>query len=325
VRRLVLVVSITGVVAIAGSASALTTPGRTQIRQGPITALALDHSSIAFVVGRTKTDCEHVELWNPDLRGTWRFSRPGPCTNVGSTGMGITSVSVAGNRVAWIAYNGGNFRDWLLMTATTTQKAPRQLRFVTRDVDAPGAPPIVLGPGSTVGIPYAVGSNLVLLKPSGARAFSWNAPARIEALTAGTGPTGAAVVALLATGEVDVLAADGSTLETYSYPAGAVTSVALGPAGALLQVGSAVEIRRGPSTTRSVAVPASAQMLDFAERRILYSVSGSVHALQIGTGVDSLLVRGSEERPVLAALDPHGFAWARGSRVNWDCAVCITF
>jgi len=325
VRRLVLVGVIAGVVCVAGSASALTTPGRTQVRHGPITALSLDHSSIAFVVGRTKADCEHVELWNPDLRGIWRFSRPGPCTNVGSTGMGITSVSVTGNRVAWIAYNGGNFRDWLLLTATTTQNAPRQLRFVTRDVEAPGPPPIVLGPGSSAGIPYAVGSTLVLLRPNGARAFAWNAPARIAAVSAGSGPGGAAVIALLATGEVDVLAADGSLLETYSYPAGAVASIALAPTGALLQVGSTVEIRRGPASIRSVDLPDSAQMLDFAERRILYSVSGSIHALHIGTGVDSMLVKGSGAHPVLAALDPHGFAWARGSRVNWDCAVCITF
>jgi len=325
VRRLVLWGAITGTIAMVGSAGALTTPGRSQVRQGPITALALDRSSIAFVVGRTAADCEHVELWNPASKGTWRFGEPGPCTNVGSTGMGITTVSVSANRVAWIAYNGGNFRDWLLMTATTTLKTPRQLRWVPRDVEAPGPPPIVLGPGSAAGIPYAVGSSLVLLRPNGARAFSWPAPARILSVAAGDGPAGATVVALLATGEVDVLAADGSVLDTYGYPAGAVSVIALAPVGALLQVGSSVEIRRGPRALRKVALPASAGLLDFGERRILYSLGGSVHALHVGTGVDSLLVRGSTARPVLAALDPYGLAWATGGRVNWDCAVCIDF
>ena len=122
-----------------------------------------------------------------------------------------------------------------------------------------------------------------------------------------------------------MLAADGSLLESYSYPAEAVEAIALAPTGALLQVGSSVEIRRGSTSIRSVDLPDSARMLDFAERRILYSVGGSIHTLHIGTGVDSTLVKGSATPPVLAALDPHGFAWARGSRVNWDCAVCITF
>jgi hypothetical protein len=325
VRKVVFGVAVALGVATVGSAWAVTKPGRTQIRQGPITALALDHSSIAFVVGRTKTHCEHVELWNPDLKGTWRFGPRGPCTNVGSTGMGITSVSVATNRVAWITYNGGNFRDWLLLTATATQKRPRQLRLVSRDVEAPGPPPIVLGAGSSAGIPYAVGSTLVLLRPDGARAFAWTAPAPVVSLTSGPGPGDATVVAVLSTGEVDVLAADGSMLDTYSYPAGAVTSVALAPAGALLQAGSIVEIRRDAVYKRLVELPATAQLLAFAERRILYALGGSVRTLHIGTGADSLLVRGSSARPVLARLDPHGFAWARGSRVSWDCGACITF
>jgi len=38
---------------------------------------------------------------------------------------------------------GGNFRDWQLMTATTTQKTPKQLRFVEQDVDLPS--PFVIG------------------------------------------------------------------------------------------------------------------------------------------------------------------------------------
>ena len=324
-RALVVGAVVAAVVAAAGSAWALTPPGRTFGRAGPITALALDHASIAFVVGRTPADCEHVELWNPDSKGTWRFRKPGPCTNVGSTGMGITTVSVSGDRVAWIAFNGGNFRDWLLMTATTTLKTPRQLQFVERDVMAPGPPPIVLGPGSSAGIPYAVGSRLVLLRPNGSRAFAWDAPAQVAALAAGAGPRGAVVVALLATGEVDLLAGDGSVADTYAYPVGAVSSVALAPAGALLQVGSGVEIRHGTAPPKTIAVPAGATMLDFAERRILYSLAGSVHALHIGTGTDSLLVKGTPEHPVLASLDTHGFAWASGSHVSWDCAFCIRF
>jgi hypothetical protein len=133
------------------AAAAGNPPGRTQTRAGPITDLALTHASIAFVVGRTARDCDHVELWNPDSKGTWRFGRPRPCGEETSTGSGIWDVAVASGRALWLEYTGGNIREWSLKTATTSRKSPRLLRFVARDVDA--RPPFVLGPGALDGTP----------------------------------------------------------------------------------------------------------------------------------------------------------------------------
>jgi hypothetical protein len=116
----------------AGGAVALKTPGRTARRAGRVRLVALNHEWFAFEVDRSKNDCDHVELWNTDTKGLWRLGKPRPCTNLGSTGAGISALGVSGNRALWVRYNGGNTRDWQLMTATT-QKTPKQLRLVSQD------------------------------------------------------------------------------------------------------------------------------------------------------------------------------------------------
>src|SRR5262249_47460504 len=130
-RRLVLL-AVTGLLTTATGAWALQTPGRTQVRSAPITAIALTHASIAFAVGATKTDCDHVELWNPDTHGTFRFGRKPPCGDLPLL-YGIGPIGVSSSRVVWVSFAGGNRTDWQLWTATTTRKTPRRLAFVERD------------------------------------------------------------------------------------------------------------------------------------------------------------------------------------------------
>src|SRR5262249_57988157 len=84
-------------------ASALQRPGRTLVRPAPITALALTHSLIAYAVGRTKRDCDHVELWNTDTRGTWRFGPNRPCGDLPLV-SGIGPIGVASSRVVWVSF-----------------------------------------------------------------------------------------------------------------------------------------------------------------------------------------------------------------------------
>ena len=185
--RSMLVMAVAIALVTAGSALALQSPGRTIVRNGAVRLVALNQASFAFMVARSKTDCDHVELWNTDTRGVWRFGKPGPCTNLGSTGTGISSVGVSGNRALWIRYTGGNFRDWQLMTATTTQKTPKQLRFVEQDVDLPS--PFQIGDSTRgLGIPYAAGKEVVLLGANGVAVFKATDSAKIVRVTAGRGP-----------------------------------------------------------------------------------------------------------------------------------------
>ena len=307
----------------ASTASALQSPGRTLARKGDVRLVALNSFALAFAVAATKQDCDHVELWNTATRGIWRFGRAKPCENVGSTGSGIAAVGVSQNRVVWLRYTGGNLRDWQLMTATTTRRTPRQIRFVEQDVELPS--PIVVGDSTGgMGIPYAVKNQVVLLGANGAPVRTWTSPSPVIAVTAGRR---AAWSDRRRTPHVrrGRPAEDGSTRETVAFEPGAVKAIALAPAGLVVQLSGAVEIRKGARTV-TVALPAGALMTDFAEGRILYvSKRGDVHALRVTDKQDTLLLRRSVGGPVAASYDTRGLAWARGKTVNFACGGCIAY
>src|SRR5256886_4108952 len=319
-RRALLPLALAGLLAAATGAWALQTPGRTQTRTGPITALGLTHSSIAFAVGRTNADCDHVELWNPDTRGTWRFGRKRPCGDLPLL-YGIGPIGVASNRVVWVSFAGGNLTDWQLWTATTTRKTPRRLAFVGRATMA--APAMAVGEGLSNAIPYAVETQITLLGDSGAPVFRTHASSEVRQITAGTGPYGWRVAAVLATGKVTVLDGAGPVVETYPFPPGALRWIRLAPAGVLVQLpGAKVEILRG-AATRTVQLRSNAIVLDYAEGHILYRVAQTFWLRRVAGGTDTELLQGSRRHPITPALDTHGLAWAQGSSVHWVCAVCI--
>src|SRR5699024_10715215 len=101
----------------AGMDRAVTSPG-------PVRALARSGFYVAFLSGPYPGHCgPHVELWSLVTRGVYRLGRHTDdlCREAPSTGSGITDVAVAGNRALWLEYAGGNLRDWVLQTATTTR------------------------------------------------------------------------------------------------------------------------------------------------------------------------------------------------------------
>ena len=308
---------------VAGGAVALQTPGRTVVRAGQIRLVALNNASLAFMVARTSVDCDHIELWDTSRKGVWRFGKPGRCTNLGSTGTGISAVGVSGNRVLWIHYTGGNRRDWRLMTATTTQKRPRTVKFVEQDVDLPS--PFTIGDSTRgLGIPYAAGREVVLLDAKGSAAFKYLDSSRIVRVTAGRGPGGAVVAALRETGNVVSLKANGTVAKVYSYAAGEVRALALAPGGLVVQLPSSVRIH-APTGIEAVTLPAGSAMLDYVEGRILYGLGNEIHSLEVSTGSDTLLLKSSAGRPVFATQDTHGLGWAEGSRLMFACGACVSY
>ncbi len=313
--------ALAGLLGSATAAWALQTPGRTQVRSAPITAIALTHASIAFAVGATKTDCDHVELWNPDTHGTYRFGRRKPCGDLPLL-YGIGPIGVASSRVVWVSFAGGNLTDWQLWTATTTRQTPRRLAFVERDtMDAPA---IVVGDGLSNAIPYAVQTEITLLGDNGAPVFRTHSASEVRQITAGDGPYGWRVAALLATGEVSVLDGGGSVVKTYPFPPGAARWIRLAPGGLVVQVpGAKVEIHRG-TATHVVQLKPNAIALDYAEGRILYRVGQTFWLRHVSSGVDTELLQGSRRHPLAPVLGTHGLAWAEGSSVHWVCAVCLS-
>jgi hypothetical protein len=283
-RHLVLLVGLLTTAAAASAASAdraVTSPGK-------VLALARSGYSVAWLSAPTPGHCgATVHLWNLATGGTYALGRhpDALCAEGPSTGSGITRIAVAGNRVFWLAYAGGNTRDWILYTATTTRRTERKLELEEVDVDAP--PPIVLGVGSGALVPYAVGSTVKVVAADGRLLYRWRAPGRITALTAiaaeygGHGPGQLAV--FVRGGRCFLLSAGGGVQQLFAFPVGAVQEFALAPVGLIVQLaGGNIEIRRG-STLRHLAIPAQAHVLDFSNRLLLYRIGDQVRARQIAT------------------------------------------
>lgn len=257
--------------------AALSASTRTVTAPAPVTALAFDASRIAYASGRTARDCNRIHVWNLSTRGVTRFPRPTSCVRT-STGSGISGLSVAGTRVLWAHFIGGNTREWTLWTATTTRTKPRRLRFVARDVDAP--PPIVVGDGdsSRAGdmLPYAVDDEVIALRVNGARRFAWTAPARVVALSA----FGGELAVASAGGVVTILDASGTVLSTETF-ASEVQAVRLTGSALLVQRGRTLELRGG--ATRTWALPARARLADAQGNRAWYVAGGQIVELRLDT------------------------------------------
>ncbi len=294
---------------------AAVTPTRTLPQAQAVTPLGLTGRRVVFGVGVSPAECT-VKLWSIAKRSVTRFANPKnpSCTVETSTGTGIAAVSVATSRVAWIAYIGGNIREWSLFTSRTPGARPLRLRFTARDVMGPQ--PIVLGQGTAQGIPYAVNRELVYLAEDGTRLFKVVAPDAISLVAAGPGPSGIRVVALTAGGSILAFSATGEAAADDIVPDGVVKALELIGAGVVYQVDNVAHIV-GPAGDTPVELPPGATMVDAAAGRILYERAGSLGAVTIATGVDVPLVAGTRRQPVHGQLDVSGLAWAAGSTVNW--------
>ncbi len=272
--RVVLVISAV-VVAVAASAAGAAGP-RFVAAPAPVEALAMDGRLVAYASGRSIGDCDRIRIWNLTTRSVTRLGRTMPCDE-GSTGTGIAAVSLAGNRVLWLHYTGGNIREWRLFTATTTRPLPRQLAFEPRDVDSPA--PLVIGPGdaSRLGdiLPYALDRTVVALRNDGARRFSWRAPARVTALAALDGELAVASEG----GVVTILDAQGDVLGTETF-AGEIQTVRLTGTGVLVQRGRTLELRSG-DTTRTWQLPARATLRDATATAAFYVTGGQIRELRL--------------------------------------------
>ncbi len=256
--------------------AALAAPTRTVTAPAPVSALAFDAGRVAYASGRSANDCNRVQVWNLETRGVTRFPRPTSCVET-STGSGISGLAIAGNRVLWAHYIGGNFRDWTLWTATTTKTKPLRLRLVTREADDPA--PVVVGDGDSGSLgdilPYAVDREVIALRTNGARRFAWTAPARVIALTA----LGGELAVASAGGVVTVLDAGGRVLRTENY-ASEVQAVELTGDALLVQRGRLLELR-GSGGPRTWPLPARARLEDADATFAYYVFAGQIRQLRL--------------------------------------------
>ena len=303
---------------LAGSAAALLTPGRTLTAPAPVTAVSVTNRVVVYAVGRTRANCGSVVLWDTPRLGHWTFGTRTilGCEEGPSGGFGIPAVSVTGRRAFWLTAIGGNITDWQLWSATPTRRVARRLAFASSETDGP--PAIVLGPGTNDGVPYAVGQEVTLVGPSGARLFRTAVDAPVRLIASGVGVGTARVVAALDDGRVVLLSRTGVALRTDDYGPARVRAVALGLVGPLVQVGSVVNVGPYAGGTK-VTLPAGALMLDYRQGTIVYRKGMQVRARKIATGADTLLRAIAVEpwRTMPFSTDAGGSTWADGRNVRY--------
>lgn len=285
-------------VAAAASVRSVTAPA-------PVGALELDGGRVVYATGRSARDCNRVFVWNLTTRGVTKLGRRTHCEQT-STGNEIAAVSIAGTRILWLHYVGGNIRDWSLWTATTTKPAPVRLQLVSRDADAPA--PIVIGAGddSRLGslLPYAVDRVVVALRANGSRAFTWTAPARVVGLAARDGELAVATEG----GVVTVLDARGRVLRTERYGT-EIDAVRITGDALVVQRGRTLELRGGRTAIYSLV--GGVKLADADGDRAVLVGGGKVRMFNLDTGRGGIAASGS-----FARIEQGRLATASGRTVS---------
>src|SRR5438132_4894639 len=92
---------------------------------GPVKELAADGGRVAIVLQTSRPRCTttRVAVWQPSTRSLSPIG-VSPCSESLSTGAGIYSVALAGTRVAYVLYGGGNIRELQLKSTTLAERRP---------------------------------------------------------------------------------------------------------------------------------------------------------------------------------------------------------
>lgn len=286
--------------------TALAGSSRSVVAPAPVSALSFDGPRSVYATGRSATDCNRVFTWNVATRTVTRFGRGTHCEQT-STGNAIASVSIAGDRVLWLHYAGGNSREWSLWTATKSRPLPIRIRRVTTDADAPA--PIVLGDGRLAPpgdlLSYAVGSSVVALRAEGSRRFTWAAPARVVALSTGDGELAVATEG----GTVTVLDAAGSIVRTETFGR-TVEAVRLTGDGLVAQSGRSLEVRRARQV-QTFSLIGGVRLADAEGRRAILVGGGLVRVLELDSGRGRVVAAGTA-----AQLEDGQLVTASGRRLT---------
>jgi hypothetical protein len=258
----------------------------------PITAVAVSGSRIAYATA----DCR-VSLWDRATHRVTHFA-PGPACERTSTGTAVAAVSVAGTRVVFLHYTGGNIREWSLWTASPARPKPRQIAFATSDPEA--APPLVLGSGRDGAVPWASGKTVTVVRADGSRALRWTAPAAVTALTESPG----GVTVATANGTVVTV---GRGTRTTTFPQAAHV-VATSSDAFVVQYGRTLDSRGVRPRTFTLA--RSTVLVGATGDRAVIVGGGAIRTIDLVTGAGVLVGRGT-----LAAVDGTTLATASGKRL----------
>jgi hypothetical protein len=90
---------------------------------GPVKQLAADGGRVAILLQTSRPGCtvSRVAVWQPSTRSLAPIAAS-PCSESLSTGAGIFAIALAGARVAYVQYAGGNTRELELRSATLADR-----------------------------------------------------------------------------------------------------------------------------------------------------------------------------------------------------------
>jgi hypothetical protein len=289
------------------SANSAKSPAKTRHVQAAIEALAIDGDRVAYDVGSTLGKANNrVLVWNIRTGKTTKVSGKHTRTvDDSSTGSGVFQLALAGTRVAWLANVGGNSEgDDYLFASSITKPKERQIATVMRNGDnCPGRSSHCAGQwlGGLVGFGSSISLNrwttddggavtdggLYALKGTKMTSVA-SGPDTVQAASADQGR----VAVLRADGSVGLYASDGSFLRTvHSLNA---TAVALsGHSLVVLTKMRTLQLYYAPSGSPSrlfsVQGSQTPRNLDVQGEIAIYSVGGSVHALNLGNRKDRVV------------------------------------
>lgn len=305
---LVLAAGTTGLT-LAGSATGSAAKSSPKVRRvsGSIEALAVDGSRIAYDVGSTTGKADNkVLVWNVLTGKTIRVSGKHTRTaDDSSTGSGVFRLAIAGTRVAWLVNEGGNLEgDDYLFASSVAKPKERRLATETREGDTcPGRQSDCAGQwlGGLVGSGSLLAVNRWTTDGAGAVTdgglYALNAT-KMKQIAAGSNTVEAEsvdrgrVVVQRSDGTVGMYSSSGDLLRTVA-PSSAAAAALSGHNLVVLTRARTLELYYAPSGSRSMTffLPGSQtpRNLDVQGEIAIYSVGGSVHALDLGSRKDRVI------------------------------------
>jgi PQQ-like domain len=325
---------------VASAAGTSTTTSRVKHVAGPITALAMDGSRIAYGVHPSSTK-DRVVVWN--VRGGKAEKVSGVHTQRdgdSSTGSGVFQVAIAGTRVAWLTNVGGNTEgdDYLFASSVAS---PKEHRVASEIRIGDGCPGRSQGRcagqwlGGLVGSGNLLAANRWTTDSDGAVTagqLDLLSGSKLKKVATGTDTVEAAVadggrvaVLLRADRNVALYSAAGKLLLTVDTPPSA-EAVAL--QGERLVVGTKTQqllIYDTRTGSLRKSLPAHGQAreaprnLDVQGNVAVYTTAtvGVLHAVNLSTGKDRTIAE-PHGGVALAQIDKTGLAYAgNGSGTNY--------
>jgi len=326
---LVLAAGLSGLVLVAGAAGKTTTTAKVRSVQGPIEALALDGSRIAYDVGYTTARANNrVLVWDVRTGKTTRVSgKKTAAADNSSTGAGVFDLAIAGSRVAWMVNLGGNLEgDDYLFTSTLTKPKERQLASDIRYGDnCPGRSQALCAGqwlGGLVGSGNLIALNRWTTDNNGTPTdgeLDVLSGTQLTQVATGTDTVEAAsadrgrVAVLRLDGTVGLYSAAGTLLRTVSPPS-AVSVAWSGHALVVLTKARTLELYYSPSGgAPAKTCPVHGQKpgnLDVQGDIAIYSAGPFVHALSLGSCKDHVVGKLSRGDVAQAHIDSAGLAYA---------------